>query len=94
MTKQNVKVVVTTYAGFSVTADDAVKNGQGTAAYGAIQTGTDITVNDGTNITYVPYKAVDHAVITLTQSTVDDPKDDTCPEEEETTPGGGDPVTP
>lgn len=78
MQKQNVKVVVSTAAGFSVTADDATSAGQGTAAYGAIQTKTDITVNDGTNITYVPYKAVDHAVVTLTLSTVADPADDTC----------------
>ena len=78
MTKQNVKVVVTTYQGFSVTADDAVNNGQGTAAYGAIETGTDITVRDGSDITFIPYKAVDHAVITLTMSTVPDPTDDTC----------------
>lgn len=79
MQKQNVRVVVTTAANYSVTADDAVLNGQGTAAYGAIQEKTDITVREGGEIKYIPYQAIDHAEITLTLETVADPTDDTCP---------------
>lgn len=78
MTKQNVKVVITTEAGFEVTADDAAKAGQGTAAYGALDNGRDIRVDNGTEITFVPYGAVDHAVVTLTQTTVDAPADANC----------------
>lgn len=78
MQKQQVKVVVTTQAGFSVTADDSVNNGQGNAAYQALQHNRDVYVDDGTNHTYVPFGAVDHAVITLTMATVPDPTDDTC----------------
>lgn len=78
MTKQQVKVVVTTGAGFSVTADDAVLAGQGTAAYGALEGGRDIVVADATEKTYVPYNAVDHAVVTFTLSQVTDPDDPTC----------------
>lgn len=79
MDKQSVKVVLTTQAGFSVTADDAVKNGQGTSAYHALVSARDVRVEDGTKITYVPVQAVDHAEITFTMSTVADPADDTCP---------------
>ena len=78
MTKQSVKVVVTTIQGFTVTADDAVLNGQGTSAYGAIENRKDVTVRNGDESTFVPYRAIDHAVITFTMSTVDDPEDPTC----------------
>lgn len=78
MTKQQVKVVVTTGAGFSVTADDAVLAGQGTAAYGALEGGRAIVVADATEKTYVPYHAIDHAVVTFTLSQVTDPDDPTC----------------
>lgn len=86
MQKQNVRVVVTTAANYSVTADDAVLNGQGTAAYGAIETKTDVIVRDGGDIKYIPYAAIDHAEITLTLSTEPDPQDDTCVEEPAPTP--------
>jgi len=82
--QMNQKVVITTFSGFSVTADDAVKKGQGTAAAGALENHRDVYVDDGTNITYVPFKAVDHAVITKEMTTVADPDDTICP----------DPVTP
>lgn len=78
MTKQLVKVDVTTIGGFSKTADDAVLAGQGTAAYGAVENGRDVIVADATEKIIIPYHAIDHAVVTLTLSTVDDPKDDTC----------------
>lgn len=80
MDKQLVKVVITTAASFSVTADDSVKDGQGVAAYSALQAHRDVYVDDGTNITFIPFQAVDHAVITKTMTTVADPQDDTCPD--------------
>lgn len=79
MQKQQVKAVITTFGNYTVTADDATLAGQGTAAYGAIETMTDVVVKDGTTIKYIPYKAIDHAEITFTLETVADPTDDTCP---------------
>lgn len=78
MTKQQVKVEITTAANFTVTADDAVVAGQGTAAYSALEAGRDQHIVNGANITFIPYHAVDHAIITLTQATVADPDDPTC----------------
>lgn len=79
--KQSVSVVITTKAGFSVTADDAVKAGQGTSAYGALDNGRDVRVSNaaGTEITYVPNCAIDHAIVTFTMSQEAEPQDDTCP---------------
>lgn len=79
MQKQQVKAVITTVGNYVVTADDATLPMQGTGAYGAIQTKTDVTVRDGDLIKYVPYAAIDHAEITITLETADDPTDDTCP---------------
>lgn len=78
MTKQQIKVVITTQGNFSVTADDAVRSGQGTAAYGALENRRDVVVDNGTERTFVPYGAIDHAVVTLTMTTVADPVDPTC----------------
>lgn len=86
MQKQSVKAVVTSIGNYTITADDAVLNGQGTAAYGAIQTKTDVTLRDGDVIKYIPYHAIDHAEITITLSEVADPTDDTCVEEPAPTP--------
>lgn len=77
--KNNVKVVITTGANFELTADDAVKAGQGTAAYAELQRQGDVWVDDGTKITFVPFHAIDHAVITLARTQVTDPVDDNCP---------------
>lgn len=93
MTKQQVKVVIETGTSFSVTADDAVLAGQGTAAYGALENGRDIVVATATEKTYVPYHAVDHAVVTFTTSTVDDPEDPTCVTNDNTGGGGSDPTS-
>lgn len=78
MTKQQVKVEITTVAGFNVTADDATVSGQGTAAYSAIEAHRDAHVSNGTNITFVPFGQIDHAIITITQNTIPDPVDPTC----------------
>lgn len=100
MTKQQVKVVITTQAGFSATADDAVSAGQGTAAYGALENHRDVVIAAETEKTFVPYHAVDHAVITFTRSTVDDPEDPTCvtddgaADDESGAGSGNDPVNP
>lgn len=81
MTQTQIQVVITTQAGFSATASDATVAGQGSAAYGALQAHRDIYIA-GETITFIPYDAIDHAVITITQATVDDPEDATCPAEE------------
>ena len=78
MTKQLVKVDVTTIGGFTKTADDAVLAGQGTAAYGAIENGRNVIVADATEKTIIPFRAIDHAVVTLTLTQEQDPVDPTC----------------
>lgn len=78
MTKQQVKVEITTSANFAITADDAVVSGQGTAAYSALEAHRDQHIVSGSNITFIPFHAIDHAVITLTQVTEADPVDPTC----------------
>ena len=77
MTKTQIKVVITTQAAFTATADDSVVAGQGSAAYTAIQAHRDVYI-DGETRTYIPFDAIDHAVVTITQATVDDPEDPTC----------------
>lgn len=79
MTKHQIKVDITTYQGFTATADDATVDGQGSGAFGAIQTGKDVTIAGNGTITYIPFKAIDHAEITQTNVTVADPTDDVCP---------------
>lgn len=82
--EMKVKVDVTTKAGFTATADDAVAKGQGTAAYGVLQSINtemrNVVISDGTNETIIPFHAVDHAVVTKTRTSVADPADDTCPD--------------
>lgn len=95
MFKQQVKVEITTSANFTATADDAVRSGQGTAAYGAIENHRDVIIDAGTTKTIIPYGAIDHAVVTLTMSEVADPEDPTCVTNDNTggnTGGGGDPT--
>lgn len=78
MIKQQIRVKVTTKFGFSITADDAVVSGQGTAAYSALTACRDLYIADGTDRTIVPYHAIDYAEITPTQVTVTDPDDSAC----------------
>lgn len=80
MTKTQIKVVITTKAAFAATADDSVVAGQGSAAYTALQAHRDVYIVGATR-TFIPYDAIDHAVVTITQATVDDPADETCPVE-------------
>lgn len=88
MTKTQIQVVITTAAGFTATASDATVAGQGSAAYTALQGHRDIYIA-GETITFIPYEAIDHAVITITQATVEDPEDPTCPTTEEEPGDGG-----
>lgn len=82
-----VKVEVTTKTGFTATADDAVAKGQGTAAYGVIQSINtemrNVVISNGTNETIIPFHAIDHAIVTKTRSQVQDPKDAICPDPEQ-----------
>ena len=82
--KNYVKVDVTTKAGFTATADDSVVEGQGTAAYGVIQSINtemrNVVISDGTNETIIPFHAIDHAIVTKTRTEVADPTDDICPD--------------
>lgn len=82
--EMSVKVDITTKSGFTATADDAVKKGQGTSAYGVIQSINtemrNVVISDGTNETIIPFHAIDHAVVTKTRSQVADPTDDICPD--------------
>lgn len=81
MTQQQNRVTITTYGGFSVVADDAVIFGQGSGAYGNIQSGKDVTIAsaDGLTINFIPYKAIDHVLIEKSNVTVADPVDANCP---------------
>lgn len=81
MTKTQVSVVITTQGNYSVTADDATVAGQGTAAYTALENHRDVIVKGEEDIKVIPFAAIDHAVVTLTSSTVDDPTDEMCPAE-------------
>lgn len=83
MAKQmNQRVVITTFGGFTYTADDAVKKGQGTSVAIALENGRDIhsASADDSEITVIPFRAIDHAVITKQMTDVADPADDICPE--------------
>lgn len=73
-------VVIYTKCSTSVTADDAVVKGQGTAAAGALENHRDIYIDDGTKVTYIPFESVCYAEITKTMSQEADPQDDICPE--------------
>ena len=80
MTKTQVSVVITTQGNYSVTADDATVAGQGTAAYTALENHRDVVVKGEEDIKVIPFDAIDHAVVTLTSATVDDPTDEMCNE--------------
>lgn len=79
MTVQNVKVEAKTIGGSTITADDSVKPGQGTAAYTALQNHRDVVVASDTEIKIAPFHAIDFATITMSAMTLPDPPDDVCP---------------
>lgn len=80
MTVQNVKAVVTTIGGNTITADDAVVKGAGTAVYAAVKGFRQVEFDDGAGtIQIAPYHAIDFTKITMSTQTVPDPTDDVCP---------------
>ena len=80
--KGQYKVDITTFGGFTATADDAVIDGQGGSVYSSIVNGRDVMIRNNGQLTFIPFHAVDHAIITHTTEEVDAPVDDTCVVEE------------
>ena len=79
MTVQNVKAVVQTIGGNTITADDAVVKGAGTAVYTAIENFRQVKFDDGNGtIQIAPYHAIDFATITVSSVDVANPVDDVC----------------
>lgn len=80
MTVQNVKAEVKTIGGQTITADDAVVKGAGTAVYTAIENFRMVKFDDGNGtIQIAPFHAIDFATITVSTQTITDPVDDVCP---------------
>lgn len=71
-------VEITTGGGYTATADDAVTDGVGSSARSLLAAGADITIATATGEIFIPFHAVDHAVITLTRTDDPDPVDPTC----------------
>lgn len=79
MAYQNqIKVVITTGAGYEATADDAVNAGVGASAWSTLVAQGDVQILNGDEITFIPFRAVDHAIVTVTRTEVADPEDPTC----------------
>ena len=70
--------------GNEVYINDGYKNG-GKTAYGQLLAGEDVSVTDVFRTLFIPYHAVDYAVIERSSETVEDPEDALCKPEE----GGG-----
>lgn len=71
-------VEITTSGGYTTTADDAAVAGAGSAAMTCLENAQDVKIPTGTGSIIIPYSAVDHAVVTLTRTSVADPTDPTC----------------
>lgn len=79
MAYQNqIKVEITTGAGFTATADDSVTFGVGSSAWATLQAQCDVQIMGDGEITFIPFHAVDHAIVTITRTEVEDPEDPTC----------------
>lgn len=79
MAYQNqIKVVITTGAGYEATADDAVVAGVGSSTWATLVNQGDVQIPNGGEIIFIPFHAVDHAVVTITRTEVEDPEDPTC----------------
>ena len=70
--------------GNEVAIADGDKNG-GKTAYGQLLAGEDVSVTDESRTLFIPYHAVEYAVIERSSETVEDPEDALCKPEE----GGG-----
>ena len=82
--KMQQKVDIITLCGETVTADDAVVAGQGTAARGAVVNHRDVIITEEGKITFVPFHAICKVEVTITSEEVEKPEDTVCtPVEEE-----------
>ena len=84
--QNSIKVEITTGGGYSTTADDATIAGVGAVAWADLQSQKDLIIQTATGWEFVPFHAVDHAIVTMTRSEVEDPDDPTCVTDEEPTP--------
>lgn len=66
--KESYKVSISTKEGSSYTADDATFAGAGTGAYQALLQKRDCMFKTADGMAFVPFGAVDHAIITVTSS--------------------------
>ena len=87
--KHNITIAVTTKGGqtFSVSDTDEKKNG--TYALMQLEKGETIKIVADSNTTYIPFNAVDNAVVSKTVNTVDIEDDNCKTDEEETTDSEG-----
>lgn len=79
--KNSYSVEITTGGSYTATANDATVEGQGAAAVAAIEGHQDVKILTSTGFIYIPYGAIDHAIVTLTRATAEAPEDETCVEE-------------
>lgn len=76
--QNSIKVEITTFGGYSTTADDATISGVGAVAWADLQSQKDLTIQTATGWDFIPFHAVDHAIVTMTRSEGEDPEDPTC----------------
>lgn len=78
-TMKSYKVTIDTIGGKQAVADDAVVEGQGVAAYGALKSFKAVNFTDASdNEIYIPYHAIDHVKIETSTQTYTPPVDPTC----------------
>lgn len=79
--KNQIKVVVTTQGAYTATFDDSANAGVGASAYAALQAHQDIVGVVGDDTIFIPFEAVDHAVVTISRTQVEKPADEMCTED-------------
>lgn len=79
-TKVSYSVALKTLGGTTKT----VSGDAGAAVFSALGAQQDLKIKEEGGWTIIPFHAVDSAVVTITNSTVDDPVDATCNETNET----------
>jgi len=73
------QVTIKTGGGNQAVADDAVLEGQGVAAYGALKSFRAVNFMDASgNEIFIPYHAIDFATIVASTQTYTPPADPTC----------------
>lgn len=73
-------VAVTTIGGYTHTFADTASMKIGKSAWSALQGAIDIKIDDGTNVYFIPFHAVDRAILTVTATEETKPVDVNCPE--------------